>query len=85
MKHKLVAAVVKRQEERYSLNVVPMKVGEKKRGLNGLLAKFILQALAQPAHPAAAIDRDREARSSTDLAWRHCRQVSKRPNPHPVA
>src|ERR1035437_8658981 len=61
MKHELVPAVVKGQEERYSLDVVPMKVGEKKRGLDRLLAKFILQALAQPTHPAAALADDQRA------------------------
>src|ERR1035437_8750480 len=61
MKHELVPAVVKGQEERYSLDVVPMKVGEKKRGLDRLLAEFILQALAQPPHPAAAIEDDQRA------------------------
>ena len=34
MEHELVAPLVKRQEERDSLDVVPMKVGEKKRSLD---------------------------------------------------
>jgi len=57
----------KRLEEGYTLDVVPVEVGEKKRRLNRLVAKFALQAFAQPAHPTSAIEDDQRAIGQADF------------------
>src|SRR5690349_18286167 len=44
-----------------------MKVSEEQRGVDGFVAEFVLQALAQTAHPAAAIEDDQRAVGKADL------------------
>ncbi len=49
---------IKRRKKRQPLDVVPMKMGKKERSLDGLVAKFALQALAQSALRSSAIQVD---------------------------
>ena len=65
MEHEVVSTPVKGLEEGYPLDVVPVKVGEEKGSLDGPLAKFVLQALAQPPHPTPAIQDDQGVVSQT--------------------
>ena len=44
-----------------------MKVSEKKRGVNRLGAKFVLEALAQTAHSTAAVEDNQLAVREADL------------------
>ena len=51
----VVAAVVQRGEERDSLNVIPMEVGEEDVGVHGTSGKLFYQLLAEVAEAGAAV------------------------------
>ena len=49
-------AVIERAEERNSLNMVPVKMGDENVGANGAAFEFTMELLAQRAEPGAAVE-----------------------------